>query len=221
MPWEITGAHHDPKDEAAFAQGAALGLMLASTRDQAQALSMATEIGFAEGMANGVRQVGPIRLQGNPTAVAMADSAMVQVHALEAKAAAGAAAAGIYYKKYGGSASSTPSGPSKGDYRGRYNEARIQAGKKPLPSEYDAHHRIPQEYRDHPQFKNFDFDAPSNIRGVKGNRAFYAGKAQRPYHQEITNWWAEFRAKYPKPTRQQIENFANQIDNIYGRYYYR
>ena len=32
MPWEITQVHHDPEDEATFAQGAAWAIMLASTR---------------------------------------------------------------------------------------------------------------------------------------------------------------------------------------------
>jgi RHS repeat-associated protein len=225
MPWEITGTHHDPKDEAEFARGAAWGLMLASTRDTAQAMTMASEIGTAEFVAGGrPTEAGPRQgyaaLTSNPAATVVADAAMVQVHALEARAAAGQAAAAMLMKKYGGSATQ-PTAPDKGDYRGRYNVSRIQQGKKPLPAEYDAHHRIPQEYRNHPEFKGFDFDAPENIRGVKGWRALMSGKARANYHQEVTNWWNLFRERFPNATRSQIEKFANEIDKGYGRNYFR
>lgn len=70
----------------------------------------------------------------------------------------------------------------------------------------DAHHRIPQEYRNRPDFKDFDFDAPSNIQGIKGSRADVND------HQQITNKWAEFRSANPYATRAQIESFARDID---------
>ncbi|GAB3959988.1 hypothetical protein GCM10027614_80690 [Micromonospora vulcania] len=160
MPWDITGAHHDPKDEAAFAQGAAWALMLASTLDMATALAMATEIALAEATPWQFGGLGK-----NPQLALAGDIAMVRVNAIEARAVASGAAATLLMKKYGGG--SAPAGPDKGDYRGRYNQGRIQQGKKPLPAEYDAHHRIPQEYRNRPDFKDFDFDAPSNIRGSR------------------------------------------------------
>ncbi|MFC5926486.1 SpvB/TcaC N-terminal domain-containing protein [Micromonospora vulcania] len=214
MPWDITGAHHDPKDEAAFAQGAAWALMLASTLDMATALAMATEIALAEATPWQFGGLGK-----NPQLALAGDIAMVRVNAIEARAVASGAAATLLMKKYGGG--SAPAGPDKGDYRGRYNQGRIQQGKKPLPAEYDAHHRIPQEYRNRPDFKDFDFDAPSNIRGVKGWRAVGAGKARANYHGEITEWWRQFRLQFPSATRTQIEWFANQIDKGYARYYFR
>lgn len=55
--------------------------------------------------------------------------------------------------------------PAPENYRGRYNAARAAEGKSRLPEDWDAHYRIPQEYREHPDFKDFDFDAPSNIHG--------------------------------------------------------
>lgn len=68
-----------------------------------------------------------------------------------------------------------------GNYRGRYNADRHAHGLPRLPDDYDAHHAIPQRYREHPEFGNFDFDDPSNIRGVKGPRA------DVNIHQQITN----------------------------------
>ena len=98
-----------------------------------------------------------------------ADTILAQALVLEARGLAGSATAAALKQKYGGGKYSSE--PEQGDYRGRYNYDRIKQGKKPLPSEYDAHHRIPQNYRDHPEFKDFDFDAPSNIRGIRGSRA--------------------------------------------------
>jgi hypothetical protein len=151
--------------------------------------------------------------------VAAGDIAMVRVHALEARAARSAAAANLLMKRYGGGSGSTA--PDAGDYRGRYNASRIGQGNKPLPVELDAHHRIPQEYRGHPEFKDFDFDAPQNIRGVKGWRALLAGRARVNYHAEISEWWRQFRTKFPNATCSQIEHFAKQIDKGYARYYFR
>ncbi|WP_394844492.1 Rhs family carbohydrate-binding protein [Pendulispora brunnea] len=104
---------------------------------------------------------------------------------------------------------------AKGDYRGRYNQSLSQKGKQELPSEWDAHHRIPQDYREHPDFKGFDFDAPENIQGVSSSR-----NAGFNVHNDITQEWAEFQngfdARGQTPSRQQIENFANHIDDKYG-----
>src|SRR5262249_53861945 len=76
--------------------------------------------------------------------------------------------------------------PAPDNYRGRYNADRHENGLPRLPDDYDAHHRIPQEYREHPEFKDFDFDAPKNIQGVKGSRS------DENIHQDITNAWAVF-----------------------------
>ncbi|MFM8218656.1 MAG: RHS repeat-associated core domain-containing protein, partial [Planctomycetaceae bacterium] len=57
------------------------------------------------------------------------------------------------------------------NFRGRFNAQRYSQGLPRLPDDYDAHHRIPQEYVDHPEFLAFDFHQPANIQGVKGSRA--------------------------------------------------
>lgn len=101
------------------------------------------------------------------------------------------------------------------NYRGRYNAARHAEGKSRLPDDWDAHHRIPREYREHPEFKDFDFDAPSNIQGVKGSRA------DVNIHQEITNRWAEFRRTNPNATRAQIEAFAREIDVQFQQHWWQ
>ncbi len=97
--------------------------------------------------------------------------------------------------------------PSTDNYRGRFNAEQSAKGKQRLPDDWDAHHRIPQEYRDHPEFKDFDFDSPANISGVRGSRA------DVNVHQEITNKWKEFRQNTPNPTRAQIEAFERKIDS--------
>jgi hypothetical protein len=33
---------------------------------------------------------------------------------------------------------------------------------------WDSHHAVPQVHRTHPEFADFDFDAPRNLRGVPG-----------------------------------------------------
>src|SRR5262249_36908751 len=74
--------------------------------------------------------------------------------------------------------------PAPENYRGRFNAARAAQGRPRLPDDWDAHHRIPQEYRSHPEFRGFDFDAPENVQGVKGARS------DVNIHQEITEQWA-------------------------------
>jgi len=97
--------------------------------------------------------------------------------------------------------------PAADNYRGRYNAARAAQGKARLPKDWEAHHRIPQKYRNHPGFKGFDFDDPSNIQGVRG------WKTNVNTHQQITNLWGEFDSAHPNPTRKQIEEFARFIDS--------
>jgi len=104
------------------------------------------------------------------------------------------------------------------NYRGRFNAALNKAGLKRLPDEWDAHHAIPQEYRDDPQFAGFDFDSASNMRGIPGSRMQSRGAN---VHQEITNQWKWFRDMNPSASRAQVEDFAAQIDRGYGAYYWR
>jgi hypothetical protein len=104
------------------------------------------------------------------------------------------------------------------NYRGRYKAWLDKNGYKKLPDDWDAHHAIPQEYRNHPEFKDFDFDAPSNMRGLPGSRM-----KSRPanVHQDITDQWRYFKDLNPNPTRAQIEEMARQIDRGYGAYYWQ
>ncbi|MCX3064245.1 golvesin C-terminal-like domain-containing protein [Streptomyces beihaiensis] len=104
-----------------------------------------------------------------------------------------------------------------GNYRGRFNAWLNKNGFKRLPKDWDAHHAIPQEYRDHPEFQDFDFDAPSNMRGVPGSRM---GSRGANVHQEITNQWKWFGDMNPSATRAEIEDFAQQIDRGYGAYFW-
>ncbi|WP_406401961.1 polymorphic toxin-type HINT domain-containing protein [Streptomyces sp. NBC_00879] len=104
-----------------------------------------------------------------------------------------------------------------GNYRGRFQAYLHRSGMKRLPDDWDAHHAIPQEYRNHPEFGGFDFDAPSNMRGVPGSRMKSRGAN---LHQEITNQWKWFHDMNPNPSRAQIEDFAGQIDRGYGAYFW-
>ncbi|BFO20984.1 hypothetical protein SHKM778_73720 [Streptomyces sp. KM77-8] len=103
------------------------------------------------------------------------------------------------------------------NYRGRFQAYLHRSGMKRLPDDWDAHHAIPQEYRNHPEFGDFDFDAPSNMRGVPGSRMKSRGAN---VHQEITNQWKWFHDMNPNPSRAQIEDFAGQIDRGYGAYFW-
>ena len=105
--------------------------------------------------------------------------------------------------------------PAPENYRGRYNSDRHAQGRPRLPDDYDAHHRIPQEYADHPDFQGYDFHQPSNIQGVKGSRA------DVNIHQLITNDWAEFRRSNPNATKAEIEAFAAQIDALYAQHWFQ
>ncbi|WP_433435436.1 hypothetical protein [Nonomuraea sp. CA-141351] len=103
------------------------------------------------------------------------------------------------------------------NWRGRFNAWLHKNGYKRLPEDWDAHHAIPQEYRNHPEFANFDFDAPSNVRGIPGSRMNSRGAN---VHQDIANQWKWFKEINPNPTRAQIEDFARQIDRGYGAYFW-
>ena len=118
-------------------------------------------------------------------------------------------------KLQGGAPSRVGRAPAPDNYRGRLNADRHAQGRPRLPDDYDAHHRIPQEYVDHPEFRDYDFHQPGNIQGVKGSRA------DVNTHQLITNEWAEFGRFNPNATRAQIEDFAAQIDARFARHWFQ
>ncbi|MGX1909830.1 DUF6531 domain-containing protein [Streptomyces phaeochromogenes] len=103
------------------------------------------------------------------------------------------------------------------NYRGRFQAALHRDGRQRLPADWDAHHAIPQEYRGHPDFADFDFDHPSNMRGILGSRS--GGRATN-HHQDITNHWADFRTANPNASRAEIESFARTIDEGFRDYYW-
>ncbi len=104
--------------------------------------------------------------------------------------------------------------PALDNYRGRYNAQRYAEGKPRLPSDYDAHHRIPQRYQEHSEFQDFDFHQPNNIKGVKGARS------DTNVHQDITNEWENFHKSNPSASRGDIESFANYIDQKYSSHWF-
>ncbi|MGE5827666.1 MAG: polymorphic toxin-type HINT domain-containing protein, partial [Micromonosporaceae bacterium] len=108
-----------------------------------------------------------------------------------------------------------PSIPAS-NYRGRYNAERHRNGAPRLPQTWDAHHAVPQAYRNHAEFRGFDFDAPRNIRGVPGSRA---GRGNN-IHQSITNRWSAYQRVFPYASRVSIERRAARIDRVYARYYW-
>jgi hypothetical protein len=80
-------------------------------------------------------------------------------------------------------------------------------------------------YRDHPEFADFDFDAPGNIRGVPGNRTELPGGelATGPanIHNLITQRWNQFARDLPNATRPEIEDFAGRINAEFEGYFWR
>lgn len=78
----------------------------------------------------------------------------------------------------------------------------------------DVQHEIPQYYRDHPDFADFDFHDPSNLVGVQGSRS------DNNIHQQITNEWSDFQRQNPNATRAEIEAFRDQIDSRYSDYWW-
>jgi Pretoxin HINT domain len=104
------------------------------------------------------------------------------------------------------------------NYRGRFNAWLNKNGFQRLPDDWDAHHAIPQEFRERPDFAGFDFDAPSNMRGIPGSRM---NSRLANVHQEITNQWKWFGDMNPNATRADIEDFADRVDRGYGDYYWR
>ncbi|MEV0622006.1 toxin TcdB middle/N-terminal domain-containing protein, partial [Nonomuraea sp. NPDC050404] len=105
------------------------------------------------------------------------------------------------------------------NHRGRYNAWLGREGLKRLPDNWAAHHRIPDVFRrlEHPEFKDFDFHSPSNIRGVAGSAMKDRSKN---IHQDITNEWENWRKENPNATRAQIEEFANKIDEKFSAHFW-
>jgi hypothetical protein len=68
---------------------------------------------------------------------------------------------------------------------------------------------------DHPEFQDFDFHQPSNIKGVKGARA------DINTHQDITNSWEDFHRDFPNANRAQIEAFSHHIDEVFYDHWFR
>ena len=100
--------------------------------------------------------------------------------------------------------------PATDNYRGRYQADRWANDLPPVPKDWDVHHKIPQYYRDHPDFADFDFHDPSNLVGVQGSRS------DNNIHQQITNEWSEFQRQNPNATRSEIEAFRDAIDSKYA-----
>lgn len=72
-------------------------------------------------------------------------------------------------------------------------------------------------YRNHPEFRDFDFDAPSNIRGVQGSRI---PGPKTNHHQHITDRWNKFARDNPNANRGQIEQFARRIDEEFSGFFW-
>ncbi|MBW3613907.1 MAG: hypothetical protein KY439_01170 [Actinobacteria bacterium] len=113
-----------------------------------------------------------------------------------------------------------PEAPSipAGNFRGRYNANLAKQRQPRLPDNWDAHHRIPQMYRDRMDFADFHFDAPDNILGVPGNRA---GTGVQNIHNQVTQRWGDFARSNPNASRAEIEAFAERIDVDFEGYWWR
>lgn len=107
-----------------------------------------------------------------------------------------------------------PAAPDSSNYRGRFNAERRSQGRPTLPDDWDAHHVIPQRYIGHPEFQDFDFHQPSNIRGIRG--AFSTPND----HQVITSEWNRFADDHPHATRAEIEAFAAYVDSTYSHFWW-
>jgi hypothetical protein len=69
-------------------------------------------------------------------------------------------------------------------------------------------------YTEHPGFSDFDFNAPSNIRGVPGSRVDF-GVAN--IHNHVTQMWNDFA----DATRAMIEEFAGRVDATFEGFWWR
>jgi hypothetical protein len=68
-------------------------------------------------------------------------------------------------------------------------------------------------YRDHPDFRDRDLDAPSNIEGLPG-----PDSPRGNIHSQMTGDWMDFARAHPNATGAQILDFANQMDAKYHQY---
>jgi hypothetical protein len=107
---------------------------------------------------------------------------------------------------------------SSSNYRGRYNAQLARNGQPRLPDSWDAHHVVPQMYTDHPEFSEFDFNAPSNIRGIPGNRV---GLGVENIHNQVTQMWNDFADTNPNASRAMIEEFASRVNSTFEGYWWR
>jgi len=126
----------------------------------------------------------------------------------------------LVHNSCGPAPEAAPESPSiaSGNYRGRYNAQLARDGMPRLPDSWDAHHIIPQMYRDHPEFQGFDFNAPSNTVGVPGNRA---GLGVANIHNQVTQMWADFAEANPGASRSMIEGFASRVQAAFEGYWWR
>lgn len=107
------------------------------------------------------------------------------------------------------------------DFRTRYIQWLKDTGKNPnLEYGWEVHHKIPQRYASHPEFKDFDFHDPSNLAAVGGSR-FRFWSTEMDVHTKISKEWDAFhKAAGGNPTRAQIMDFARQVDHKYGEFYW-
>lgn len=104
-------------------------------------------------------------------------------------------------------------------FRQKYKDWLKSIGKNPeMEHGWEVHHKLPQKYRTHAEFRDFDFDQPDNLAGVLGGRTTIK---EFDIHSQITNEWKAFDAAHGgKPTRAQIMDFAASIDQKWGSTYW-
>jgi hypothetical protein len=97
--------------------------------------------------------------------------------------------------------------PSGSTYRDRFYKQYPNA-----PRDYKIHHRIPQKARDMGIFPAKVVDSVDNLRAVPEN-----------IHNQISTEWTHFWRRYSnsKPSTGQVEQFAKQLDQKYGQYFWQ
>jgi hypothetical protein len=94
---------------------------------------------------------------------------------------------------------------SSGNYRDRFYRQYPNA-----PRGDPIHHRIPQKARELDLFTAAEVDSVDNLRAVPLD-----------WHKKITKEWGEFWRQHPNAGRQDVLDFADHIDEIYGQYFYQ
>ena len=100
------------------------------------------------------------------------------------------------------------------EYRDMYLKAHPQY--MGIDESFGVHHKIPQRVlQDHPHlFTHKEIHNPKNLVGIPDDTGT---------HQKITNEWEDFflalRQQRKPPTRQQVIDFANHIDQTYSKDY--